>query len=374
MISDNLKKVEGEINIAILSNSYGEDRSGAIIGKEIKKLVPNASIIVAPLISFGEEYRKRGLKVITYRPPPPSGGFLLKTVGGFLNDLFSCSDIPFSYVNRLRKIRHKIDKVVVVGDILLLVLAWAAFRKRVWFLAPCKSDYISPHLKIEREIMRKIALRVWTHDELTARNLQNFNIPAIFPGNPMMDELEKENRYVPPKNKPLIGILPGSRKEAYKNMKKIGGLMKILRTLHPYLHFAVAVAETVDENRLKDCINNIDDGVHFVRNGFVDIVTCSRLLLSLSGTASEQSAGLGIPIVSFIGAGPQTTSNRLKGQEKLLGGCLKFVSNFPEGVVDEVTTLLSDDSIRRERGRAGKERMGPKGGARRIAEQVIGRA
>ncbi len=360
------------MNIAILSNSYGEDRSGAIIGQEIKKLCPNASVVGASLVSLGEEYKKRGMGVLFSSPPPPSGGFLLKSPAGFVNDLVTSSRVPFSYIARLHGMRDKIDRVIVVGDIMLLVLAWFAFRKRMWFLAPCKSDYFSPHLWIEKKIMKRTTIQVFTHDEITAKNLRNCGISAIFLGNPMMDELEKENLYNPPEDKSLIGILPGSRKEAYKNIKKIGVIIKMLTHSYSGLHFAIAVSETIDKNRLRDSISDINTEIDLVKDAFVDVVSSSKLVISLSGTASEQTAGLGIPIISFIGTGPQTTFNRLRGQEKLLGGCLKFVEDFPDGVVKEIIKLLSNERLREERGRIGIERMGPKGGARRIAEKVLG--
>lgn len=359
------------MNIAILSNSYGEDRSGAIIGREIKRMCPDATVFAAPLVSLGEEYKKRGIDVISTSPPPPSGGFFLKTPAGFVKDLIRSSGVPLSYLAGLRKMRDEIDEVLVVGDIILLLLGWFAFRKRLWLLAPCKSDYFSPHLRIEKKIMKKTAIEVFTHDELTAENLRDFGVSARFLGNPMMDELEKENSYNPPEDKTLIGILPGSRKEAYKNMKRIGVVIGMLRASYPELHFAVAVSETIDEKRLADSIGDIDAGIEFVKGAFVDVVSSSKLVISLSGTASEQAAGLGIPIVSFVGTGPQTTAGRLRGQEKLLGGCLKFVKNFPNGAVDEIKNLLSNHRLREKRGGIGRERMGPKGGARKIAERII---
>jgi tetraacyldisaccharide 4'-kinase len=360
------------MNVAILSNSYGEDRSGAIIGREIKRLCPDASVIGAPLISLGNEYKKRGIGVISACTSPPSGGFLLKTPLGLVKDLITSSGVPFSYVARLHIMRDRIDSVIVIGDVILLLLGWFAFRKRMWFLAPCKSDYFSPHLEMEKKIMKKTAIEVFTHDELTAENLQGSGVTAMFLGNPMMDELEKENLYNSPEGKTLMGVLPGSRKEAYKNMKKIGVVIKILRPLYPNLRFAVAVSDTIDKSKLRDSIGDIDAEIEFVKGAFVDIVSSSKLVISLSGTASEQAAGLGVAIITFVGAGPQTTSNRLRGQEKLLGGCLKFVRNFPNGVVDEIINFLSNDGLRKEKGRIGKERMGPKGGARKIAERVLG--
>lgn len=359
------------MNIAVLSNSYGEDRSGAIIGREIRKLASDADIIGAPLISLGEEYKKRGIEVITGSPPPPSGGFPLKSFSGFWGDLVRCPPLIIHYITRLQKIKEILDDVIVVGDTFLLVLGWLALRRKMWFLAPCKSDYFSPHFRVERWLMDEIPKEIFTHDEFTAENLRKYGLNAVFLGNPMLDELEKEDIYKPPQGSKLIGILPGSRKEAYQNMGKIGFVLERLLKKRTDLHFAVAVSDTIDIERLKNFVTNLGHRIDFVKSGFVDIVSSSSLVLSLAGTASEQVAGIGIPIVSFIGTGPQTTLNRLKGQERLLGGCLRLVRDFPDGVVNEVLNLLEDSTLRKEMGNIGKERMGSKGGARRIAERIV---
>ncbi len=232
----------------------------------------------------------------------------------------------------------------MVGDIPLLLLGFFAFRNKMWFLTPCKSNYISPYLFLEKKIMKNLTTMVFIHDEPTAKDLQNFGINAVFLGNPMMDELEKENLYEPPKDKTIIGIFPGSRREAYKNMEKIGVVIKMIKNAYPDLHFVVAVSNAVNRNRLKKSISDINS-IDFVKGASVDAVSSSTLVISLSGTASEQTVGLGIQIVSFVGNGSRTTRNRLKGQERLLGGCLKFVHDFPEGVIKEIKNLLFNEKL-----------------------------
>ena len=176
--------------IYILSNSYGEDRSGALIGREMLKLCPDIHITAFPLISLGEEYKKRGVPFVQGFPPPPSGGPLLKSFKGFVQDVLTSFHIPFEYVKKLRG-NSKPDILLVVGDVPLLVLGWIAFKTKAYFLAPCKSDYIAPHLGIEVSIMKKVTNTVFTHDERTAESLKNKGVNAVFLGNPMMDGLEK---------------------------------------------------------------------------------------------------------------------------------------------------------------------------------------
>ncbi len=357
--------------VAILSNSYGEDRSGALIGKELIRLCPNIEIISFPFISFGEEYEKRGVRVIGGSAPPPSGGFFLKSFSGFTKDLIESLPIPFTYMKRLHKNRNGIDLIIVVGDVPFLLMSWMALRREAYFLAPCKSDWMAPHLWIEEQLMRKCAKIVFTHDELTASNLRQKGIDARFLGNPMMDELIPESRYHPPEGKLLVGVLPGSREESYGNMERIARVMEALNRRIDNIHFAVSVAATVDYNRMRRILLGLEEVVDFVRGGFVDILKSSKLVISLAGTATEQAAGFGVPVISFVGTGAQTTRRRLLGQRKLLGKAFKFMEYEPEKIAYEVDEILRDQGIREVMGNEGRMRMGPPGGAKSIAECIL---
>ena len=61
----------------------------------------------------------------------------------------------------------------------------------------------------------------------------------------------------------------------------------------------------------------------------------------------------------------------MRNQENLLGGCLKYVKDFPDGVTNEIIRLLEDKKLRDYRGELGRKRMGPAGGAKKIAEFII---
>jgi uncharacterized protein (TIGR03492 family) len=359
------------MRVAILSNSYGEDRSGALIGVEAKKLFKDVEILSFPLISFGEEYKKRGIKVIGGSAPPPSGGFFLKSIKGVLRDLIEELPIPFNYIKTLHNLRYSFDIIIVVGDIPLLILGWLGLRMKSYFLAPCKSDWKSPHLWIEKLIMKNYAKLIFTHDELTALNLRRDGVNAIFLGNPMMDELIAENRYNPPEQKLLIGILPGSREESYGNIKKIVQILYALKRRLDNVHFAVSVADTVDISKMKKYIINLENDVDVIKGAFIDILNNSTLVISLAGTATEQAVGLGTPIISFAGSGAQTTKRRLLGQRKLLGKSFKLMHYNPEDIADEIKKILMDVELREEMRKSGRERMGAPGGAKNIAKYIL---
>jgi tetraacyldisaccharide 4'-kinase len=358
------------MNVAILSNSYGEDRSGALIAKELKSMNKDIKINAFPLISFGEEYERRNFKVIGGHNPPPSGGFLFKSVKNFFADITETFSLPFSYIDNLRKFRKTTDFLIVVGDIPLLVLGYISMRKKAYFIALCKSSYISPHFALERFLMRKATEKVFTHDKITAEYLQKSGINAEFFGNPMMDDLSGDGKPFVPRGEILIGLLPGSRKEAYKNMSKIGAVVKEILQTKKNLHFAVALSHTVDKNKMMESVPELRHRIDFLYGRFVDIVKGSRIVISLGGTASEQALYLKTPVISFPGSGAQNTKRRLKGQKKLLGDAFILLNFKPKKIAKKILEVLENKDLTEELKAKGKKRAGKSGGARKIARYI----
>lgn len=378
-------------SVIFLSNCYGEDRSAAIIAKELKKINPEIEVQGAPLISKGEEYEKRNIPLLIQGKVPPSGGFPTRSIKGFIADAVTSSYIPLRYLHTLRRYTlqkkggqgEKTDCVVAVGDISLLLLGYLGIRKKIIFLAPAKSDYQNPHYRVERWLLRKLCIKVFTHDEYTAQNLRKERINAEFVGNPMVDELNDNAQCSILNSKLSISILPGSREEGYRNFLKILTVVEQVAKKYNNVSFAAALPSTINLDKLaalcgkdgwtKDnfSITKGDIKIFIYYNNFVDVVKTSDIIIGLAGTANEQAAALGKPIVAFKGTGPQTTDVRMRNQENLLGGCLRYIRDFPNGVVNEVISLLGSKELREARGELGKKRMGPAGGARKIAEFVI---
>jgi uncharacterized protein (TIGR03492 family) len=358
------------MNVAILSNSYGEDRSGALLGKELRDLDKNMKIRAFPLISLGEEYKKTNIKVIGGHPPPPSGGFFLKSAKKFLEDISKTFFLPFTYIENLRKFRKNTDIVIVIGDIPILILGYISLRKKAYFLDYCKSNYISPHFSIERFFMRRFTNKVFTHDKITAGDLQNSGVDADFFGNPMMDNLPEERKYSPPRGRISIGLLPGSRREAYNNMRKIGNVVKELLARKENLHFAVALADTLDKNKMMEAIPELRQKMDFCYGCFVDIVKNSELVISLGGTASEQALYLKSPVISFSGSGAQNVKSRLKGQKKLLGDAFILLECKPGKIAGEILEIIENKNLLKELKIKGKKRAGKSGGAKKIANYI----
>jgi uncharacterized protein (TIGR03492 family) len=111
--------------------------------------------------------------------------------------------------------------------------------------------------------------------------------------------------------------------------------------------------------------------IEIVRGRFGDVLVSAELALGMSGTGNEQTAGLGVPVVAPIGAGPQFTAHFARDQKRLLGAAVEVVEGGPVAVAELVRTLLADPERRQAMGRAGRERMGEPGAAARITAEIM---
>lgn len=362
------------LHICFLSNGYGEDNAAAQIAGRLKDRHPWSLVTGAPLVTAGDAYTGAGLPVLTQGTPPPSGGFPLKSLRGFLLDV-PCVPRYSRYCSVLRNRRAEIDHAVVVGDVALLALGYLSFRRRLIFVELAKSSFKGSHCGIEERLLRRIPCKVLTRDEPTARDLRDRGIDADFLGNPMMDGLTPKG--VDLGDGPMVGILPGSRDEAYRNLRR---LLAVVERMDEGVRFVCAMPSCLRLERIIESVRAdnwaFKDG-HLSKNGrsilmardcFEDVISKSQVILGLAGTANEQAAGVGTPVVSFAGCGPQTTAGRMRDQERLLGGAVKFVRDFPEGVVSELSRLLVDPAERVRRGRIGSLRMGAPGGSDAIVQ------
>jgi uncharacterized protein (TIGR03492 family) len=400
---EKLDKV-GDKSILFLSNGYAEDLIASAIIEKLVYEIPQIEIKALPLVGEGKAYESLKILILGPRKLMPSTGF----VG--LNPLYLARDIISGWlgwfkaqIDVLRAERDAIDLVVCVGDVFLILLSSLFVKKPIIFLPTAKSDYakgLKEHYRIEKWLIKRSCKLVLPRDKLTTCSLQDFGVRATYVGNVMMDCLKiTDEDFGIEKNGYVVGILPGSKRDAYDNFPIIldavasiekrasfSGRVNFLLALPASLSLeklrSVAsrggewkITETVpspkESSLIADLISPQGMIIKIISGKFGDLVSRSQVIIGLSGMGNEQAVGLGKPVVSFPGRGPQITEEFLRIQKTLLGGAISIVDRNGEAVADKVCSLLLKSPRQlREIVKMGKERMGGFGAAERVAKLI----
>ncbi len=367
--------------LLFVSNGVGED---LIAGRIIASLPAGESAITAyPLAGLGTY--PAAIPLLDPRRELPSGGFSLRTgLRGLRADL--SSGMIRLWVAQRRTLgaqRGLVDLAVAVGDVYCLRMARLASR-RAALVATADSVRIRAYGGLERRVLRRHARRIFVRDLETAAALTAAGLPAVSAGNVMMDLMEYtgETFGLPP-DAPVVTLLPGSRRDAADNAALLAHAARVIAAEVPGVRFLLTVAPTVSGVPIRARLGALDQAVivsdEDVRIGgahvrltasFADAAARAQVVIGMAGTANEQAAGLGKPVIAFPGPGPQFGPEFLAAQHRLLGDAVVPVRDGREAAA-AVARLLRDPVERERRGAIGRERMGPPGGAQRIAAALL---
>lgn len=387
--------------ILMLSNGHGEDVIGAMVAQEVRALRPFLDVVGFPLVGTGKPYSDAGVKVAGVQKPMPSGGFAKHGIVLLARDIRAgLLGLTLRQARHLRALRREVDVVVCVGDAYPVLLAGLFVKRPTLCLSTAKSEYIHGHYGIEKWLMKRLCGLVLARDEKTARALADSGVNAAYAGNVMMDAFSITGEsFGLSLEKKVVGILPGSREEAYHNMV---AMLEIVRRLAAMsgngLDFLVGLAPSLNAESLAETVakagwryapgtqSDLESGVvgwlcpdsgdephvTVTQGMFGDVLNVSNVIIGLSGTGNEQAAGLGRPVVAFPAGGPQFNEKFARAQKKLLGEALALVeSGGAEAVAREVMAILGDPARVARMRRAGHERMGEQGAATRTAKIIV---
>jgi len=366
------------VAILFVSNGHGEDALAAVLAHELANQTKE-EIIALPLVGEGIAYQNLGIKIIHHQELLPSGGFAYLGWTNMKADLNSGLLKQIKEQKKVLKSLKDISLAVCVGDSYNLYLVSRNLNKDIVFIPTAKSNYIKPHLFLEILLMRRKALIVLPRDEVTAIDLREKKVNAKYVGNLMMDAIYPTGYSFPVPNP--IGILPGTRQDAAINLQSI---LKIIEKTTVRDHYLVAVANSFNVNDFiaksgwdkGNCefasalLKKGSKHVYLCQGMFGDIIKEVDIVLGLSGTGNEQAAGLGKPVVTFVGPGTQFNAYFARKQNKLLGDAVVLVEGNEEAVAKTIDKLsLNPDECKR-RGAIGKERMGVSGAKKRMADLI----
>ena len=406
--------------LLVLSNGHGEDLIAQRVLHALRQRRPDLIVRVLPLVGLGEAFADDEATGHLQRFGPqlqlPSGGFSNQSLRGLTRDL--AAGLPLLSWRQLQLVHcwaREGDPVLAVGDLLPLLLAWSG-GGRFGFIGTPKSDctWASPGppgwrpspladayhrckgsewdpwewMVMGSRRCRLVAVR----DRLTAQGLRRHGVPALAPGNPMMDGFPQAPLPAWLQGQRRLILLAGSRlPEALANARRLLGCLALWQppeatvvlvasgstpgaetwagllgaagfTPMPLSAEAAAIGANASWERGRW---QLLLGQH----SFSRWASWAELGLATAGTATEQLAGLGVPSLSLPGPGPQFKAGFARRQSRLLGGAVR-PCHGAEQLVWQLQELLDDPAERARRGAWGRRRMGPAGGSARLAALV----
>jgi len=409
------------LKLLIVSNGHGEDLIAAHIARQLWQLAPENEYVVLPLVGEGHAYRNLGLPYGLAGRQLPSGGFLYMDGKQFLRDLKGgLLSLTWQQLQVLRTWACAGGKILAVGDIVPLMMAWLSGADYA-FVGTAKSDYYlrdeggwlasssaldkyfgSVYYPWEQWLLARPQCRaVFVRDHLTQEGLARQGIKSESLGNPMMDGLEPrldlENFVVAPQSNSLkLVLLPGSRSPEAENNWRL--ILEALGGFSPQPLVALgAIAPSLELERFTNSINsqqwhsldpktlgsithldphclawqNHQQLLILSQKAYPESLHWAQAAIALAGTACEQLVGLGKPVVTITGAGPQFNALFARRQTYLLGPAVTWVSS-PSQVPQTLTHILADQAQGAAIATQGRQRLGPPGASERIARRILG--
>jgi uncharacterized protein (TIGR03492 family) len=409
------------MRLLILSNGHGEDLIAVRIVEQLQAVTNNLELQALPLVGEGYAYRQLKIPIIGQVKQMPSGGFIYMDGDRLWEDLRGgLIQLTIAQLKIVRQWSKQGGFILAVGDIVPLLFAWLSGANYA-FVGTAKSEYylrdetdwLPQTSRLERRfgsvyqpwdrwlMICDRAKAIFPRDSLTAETLQGLGIPACDLGNPMMDGLQKkrlDDSSVRGAGVRSILLLPGSRMpEALRNWQQIMiAVADIIKTLNKYkLKFYAAIAPALDlklfQNALlenswqvtipedkEDFFNKNSlvfsqegrSSLYLTQNAYGECLQASDIAIAMAGTATEQFVGLGKPVITMPGNGPQFTWAFAEAQSRLLGCSIILVDN-PQQVASAIASLITDSEKLQAIAINGKRRMGNPGAAQRIARHLL---
>ncbi len=281
-------------NVLIIAGEASGDLHAAHLVEAMKRLNPDMAFSGIG----GEKMEKAGVTILV----PASE---MAVVG--LTEVFSKLRIILNAAKLIKAI-IKNDK----PDLLILIdfpdfnLHIAKTAKR--FFTPVLY-YISPQVWAwRRGRIRKIAKRVDRMAVILPFEKDCYSktdLKVDYVGHPLLDEWNPQAQYdsaliktSEAREKMVIGLLPGSRKEEIRNMLPVMvGAVNILKERFPHLKCVLPLAPGIEKVFVQAFMDHCHGEIEPVKGNIYEVLSGCQLALVTSGTATLETAVAGIPMV-----------------------------------------------------------------------------
>ncbi len=210
-----------------------------------------------------------------------------------------------------------------------------------YYIVPQIWAWHTDRVKLLRRTMRRIYPVLPFEPAFYAKH----GVEAAFLGHPLLDAMARyQGRDIkadwPSSEKPLITLLPGSRKQ---EIEKIFPLMLASTRHFPQYRFAVAATRHLDERLYKKYLTSYSD-IPLVYDRTYDLLSASEAALVKSGTSTLETALLGTPqVVCYKTSGLSYRIGRW-----VVGSRIRFISLVNLIMDREVVKELLQDELTEE--------------------------
>ncbi|NEP62133.1 MAG: hypothetical protein F6K31_35190 [Symploca sp. SIO2G7] len=395
------------MRLLCISNGHGEDLIAARILHALQGLVPHLPMAALPIVGEGRQYQKLGIEIIGPTKQMPSGGFIYMDSQQLARDLQGgLLQLTIAQLRSMGQWLRSDDAVLAVGDIVPLLFGWLS-RHAYGFVGTAKSEYhvrdeqghcldestpldfldlqrTCVYMPWERWLMQR-SVCVFPRDSMTACRLKHWAVATYDAGNPMMDGFAiPADQELTSQSSLTVLLLPGSRPpEAYENWQRLlQAVANISDHSRQPITVLTAVAPSLDLTRLAAVLiahgwQHSDQGYQrgssrllLGQDSFVDYAHRANIAIATAGTATEQFVGLGKPVFTLPGNGPQFTHSFAQAQARHLGPSVTVVPQ-PDQMGQALMAVLNSPEQQAVIYQNGLHRMGPPGAGERIAEILV---
>ncbi|MGR8931460.1 MAG: lipid-A-disaccharide synthase [Gammaproteobacteria bacterium] len=220
------------------------------------------------------------------------------------------------------------------------------------------------------------------------------NVPVRYVGHPSVDKVhplrskrEDQELFELDANRPVVGVLPGSRANEIKRMLPVMlDAVKLLARRNASLQFVLPQADSVTDEVLQSYLQDCPVAIKVVKQQTYDAVQCCDAIMTTSGTASLEIALLQVPMLIAYRLSPftywlgkQLVKIAFIGLPNIIAGkaIVKELIQHdvtPEKLAAETERLLNDKKYRAtavtELGRV-KSLLGEGGGSKNMADLAL---
>ena len=396
------------MKLLVISNGHGEDVIAVRIIEQLHIVINDLEIMALPIVGQGYAYQKSQIPIMGKVQTMPSGGFVYMSGRQFWGDIQGgLLQLTLEQLQIVRNWGKTQNAILAVGDIVPLLFArlsgshfaFVGTAKSEYYLRDLQGQWLAQTSQLERRLgsvylpwerwLMKRANSVYPRDSLTTKILQQQKIAAYDLGNPMMDGLTIN---ATPKSltKTLnILLLPGSRQsESVRNWQQILQTVRLIIESLPEeysLVFYGAIAPSLEIIPFLELLKNNgwqkqansprmlfkqrQATLWLSQNAYHEYLQKANLAIAMAGTATEQFVGLGKPVITMAGTGPQCTDAFMEAQSRLLG-CSVLRLRDPRQTVTAIKSLLNNPAKLQKIAENGRARMGKPGAAQRIAQHL----